>query len=44
MDAYFDSEEYVAWRRRRGARRKRIAYVVIVVSLIALAILTIIGK
>ena len=40
----YDSEDYVEWRHRMAARRKRLAYVVIVLSLIALAAMMIIGK
>ena len=39
MKADFDGEDYVEWRHRRAARRKRLAYVVIVLSLIALCVM-----
>lgn len=44
MGVYFDSEDYVVWRHKRAARRKRFAYVIIVISLIVLAVMISIGK
>ena len=35
----YDSEDYAEWRHRRAARRKRLAYVVIVLSLTVLCVM-----
>ena len=40
----FDSEDYVEWQHRRVARRKRLAYAVIVLSLIALCVMMLLWK
>ena len=40
----YDSEDYVAWRHRRAVRRKRLAYVISVISLIALCVMMLLWK